>query len=185
MKISDSCRKSQKSDISTAYPIKISNMGNNCSLRKEPASPAVEPQADTDVAGKGNPGPAHRPTEETLFEQRWIPIGDSRQYALTAKGNGWYPCLHSRRTNFYLKTNEVWKYGVARGGDFGRFKATFLIRNKVSCVIQYKGAFTHCQRQVQIRLFNYPNLPENTARPPAQRLPRPPYNPDVPFTDIF
>lgn len=170
-------------------------MGNNSASREKPAqpagkpdpslAPAVMPRTDTDVAGKESPGPSQQLKEETLFNQRWIPVGGAQQYALTAKGNGWYPCLHSRRINFYLKTNEVWKYGVARGGDFGRFRATFLIRNKVSCIVQYKGSFTHCQRQVQIRLFNYPNLPENTARPPAQRLPRPPYNPDVPFADVF
>ena len=198
MKISNSCRKSQKSDFSTAYRIKIANMGNNSTLLKKPARPArkpypllsttgtgVVPKTKTDADAKEDPAPAHRPKEETQLKKRWITIDDSQQYALTAKGNGWYPCLHSRRINFYLKTDEVWKYGVARGGDFGRFKATFLIRNKVSCIVQYKGAFTHCLRQEQIRLFNYSDLPENLARPPAQRLPRPPYNPDVPLADVF
>jgi hypothetical protein len=169
-------------------------MGNNSALLKKPPTaasllcnpvgPAVGFRTNTGIAAKENPDPAHKPKEETQLKRRWTTIDDSEQYALTAKGNGWYPCLHSRRINFYLKTNEVWKYGVARSGEFGRFKATFLIRNKVSYIVQFKGAFSQCLRQEQIRLFNYRNLPENLARPPAQQLPRPPYNTDVPLAGV-
>lgn len=129
--------------------------------------------------------PAGNPAEETQIQQRRATPDDFEQYALTAGRGGWYPCLHSRRINFYLKTDEVWKYGFGGSGAFGRFKATFLLKNNVSCIIQYRGSFAECLRQEQLRLFKYRNLPENLARPPAQQLPRPPYNPIVPFADVF
>lgn len=198
MKITDSYRKTQNSDPSTAHRIKMSNMEHDSALLKKPAFPArnarpllhsagtaVAPRAKTSPEPGGMPAPARNPAEETQFKQRRNTPDDFEQYALTAGRNGWYPCLHSRRINFYLKTDEVWKYGVAGSGVFGRFKATFLIKNKVSCIVQYRGSFAQCLRQEQIRLFNYPNLPENLARPPARQLTRPPYNPIVPFADFF
>jgi hypothetical protein len=171
-------------------------MGNNSALLKKP------PTAASLLCNPGRAGrwvseriqalprrkiliPAHKPKEETQLKRRWTTIDDSEQYALTAKGNGWYPCLHSRRINFYLKTNEVWKYGVARSGEFGRFKATFLIRNKVSYIVQFKGAFFPgvCDRN-RSGCSTTATCRKNLARPPAQQLPRPPYNTDVPLAGV-
>jgi hypothetical protein len=117
-----------------------------------------------------------RPDDATKLQRRLKEIDDSEQYALIATADGWYPCLHHGRAVFYLKTGEVWKYGVTSKGQFGRYAAAFLVRNKVSYLIQYKGTYSECLKQEQIKLFNYPYLPENMIRPPALRLPRPPYN---------
>ena len=198
MKITDSCRKTQNSDLSTAHRIKMANMEHDSALLKTPAFPARNAQPNSLAAGTSLapgaktapeaqeiPAPARTPGEETQSDRQRSAPDDFEQYALTAGRNGWYPCLHSRRINFYLKTGEIWKYGVGGNGAFGRFKATFLIKNKVSWITQYRGSFAQCLRQEQIRLFQYPNLPENLARPPARQLPRPPYNPVVPFTDAF
>ncbi len=121
--------------------------------------------------------PKLKPEEKTKLFKRLRELDDSEQYALVAAVNGWYPCLHSGRTTYYLKTGEVWKYGVTSKGKFGRYTAAFLIRNKVSYIIQFKGNLSECLKQEQIKLYNYPYLPENLARPPDDRLPRPPYNP--------
>jgi hypothetical protein len=117
------------------------------------------------------------PKEEAKLQKRLKEIDDSEQYALIAKMDGWYPCLHSERATCYLLAGEVWKYGVTSKGEFGRYSSMFISRNNVSYFIQFKGNMAECLKQEQIKLFNYPYLPENLARPPEDRLPRPPYNP--------
>lgn len=176
----------------------MANMQHDNTLPKMPAFPAREsrpylhsagavlaPRAKAGLAAEESPAPARGPKEASLPDRRRSTPDDFEQYALTASRNGWYPCLHSRRIQFYLKTGEVWKYGVGGSGVFGRFRATFLLKNKVSCIVQYRGSFAQCLRQEQLRLFGYRDLPENLARPPARQLPRPPYNPIVPFADVF
>lgn len=123
-----------------------------------------------------NEVPKLSPQDEAKLQKRLREIDDSEQYALVARADGWYDCLHSGRTTCYLKTGEVWKYGVTSKGKFGRYSTSFLLKNKVFYLVQFKGNFSDCLKQEQIKLFNYPYLPENLARPPAQRLPRPPFN---------
>lgn len=125
---------------------------------------------------EGDKAPKLHPKEEEKLQKRLREIDDSEQYALVAKSDGWYPCLHSGRTTFYLKAGEVWKYGVTSKGQFGRYASDFLVRNNVSYNLQFKGTFSECLKQEQIKLFNYRYLPENLARSPDERLARPPYN---------
>lgn len=120
--------------------------------------------------------PELNPKEAEKLQKRLREIDDSEQYALIAKSNGWYSCLHSGRTTFYLKAGEVWKYGVTSKGQFGRYAAKFLLRNNVLYDLQFKGTVSECLKQEQIKLFNYRYLPENLARLPTDRLSRPPYN---------
>lgn len=121
--------------------------------------------------------PALAPREEAKLQKRLREIDDSEQYALIARVDGWYPCLHSGRPTYYLKKGEVWKYGVTSKGKFGRYNSDFFFDNRVNYSMEFKGNFAECLKQEQIKLFNYPYLPENLARLPADRLPRPPYNP--------
>ena len=125
---------------------------------------------------KSGSEPKLSPKEEDKLQKRLKEIDKSEQYALIAMQDGWYPCLHSGRTTCYLKKGEVWKYGVTSKGETGRYKPPFLIKNRVFYFIQFTGTFSECLKQEQIRLFHYPYMPENLARPPAERLPRPPYN---------
>lgn len=120
--------------------------------------------------------PKLNPKDQKKLEKRLKEIDDAEQYALVAGINGWYPCLHSRRTVYYLNTGEVWKYGVTSKGQFGRYTEAFLFKNKVSYVAEFKGNVAECLKMEQIKLYTYPFLPENLARPPEERLPRPPYN---------
>ena len=128
-------------------------------------------------SGKSDASGQLNPKEEAKLQKRLKEIDDSEQYALVAKMDGWYPCLHSGKGACYLLAGEVWKYGVTSKGEFGRYSSMFISRNNVSYFIQFKGNMAECLKQEQIKLFNYPYLPENLARPPEERLPRPPYNP--------
>ncbi len=123
-----------------------------------------------------NEAPGLKPKEKAKLDKRLREIDDSEQYALMATIDGWYPCLHSGRTTYYLLVGEVWKYGVTSKGKFGRYSKDFLLENNVSYVVEFKGNFSECLKQEQIKLFNYPYLPESLARPVVERLQRPPYN---------
>jgi len=117
------------------------------------------------------------PQEEAKLQKRLKEIDDSEQYALLASEDGWYSCLHSGRNSIYLKVGEVWKYGVTSKGKLGRYTPSFMLKNKVSYIAQFNGNFAECLKQEQIKLYNYPYLPENLSRPASERLPRPPFNP--------
>jgi hypothetical protein len=126
--------------------------------------------------GRETVAPAPSPQAQTRLQQKLKEIDDSEQYALVATIDGPYACLHSGHTTCLLKPGEIWKYGVTSKGATGRYASAFLVRNRVSYIVQYKGTYSECLKQEQIKLFNYPFLPENLARLPADRLPRPPYN---------
>ncbi len=117
------------------------------------------------------------PHEDARLQKRLKEIDEAEQYALIAKDNGWYNCLHSARTMHYLLTGEVWKYGVTTKGEMGRYTAVFLLKNNLIYLTQFRGNVAECLKQEQIKLFCYPYLRENMARPPEARLPRPPGNP--------
>ena len=128
------------------------------------------------VLEKNENKPKLSPKEKMKLQKRLREIDDSEQYALIAIENGYYPCLHSGRKLYFLKTGEIWKYGVTSKGKFGRYTAAFLIKNKVQYRAEFMGTFSECLKQEQIKLFEYPYLPENLDRPLTDRLPRPPYN---------
>ena len=104
-------------------------------------------------------------------------LEEAEQYALIATKEQWYPCLHSGYALYYLHVGEVWKYGVTTKGERGRFTGQFTLDNSVAYIIQHIGTVGECLKEEQVRLFSYPLLPENLARPEKDRLIRPPYNP--------
>lgn len=114
---------------------------------------------------------------QQMLEKKINELDEAEQYALIATMDGLYPCLHSGCSVYHLRIGEVWKYGVTTKGERGRYTAQFLQDNAVSYIIQFKGTMTDCLKEEQRKLFNYPLLPENLARPEANRLLRPPYNP--------
>jgi len=117
------------------------------------------------------------PKEEAKLQKRLKEIDDAEQYALLAKNDGFYPCIINGLKPYYLKTGEVWKYGVTTKRERGRYTMKFLVHNDVLYLVQFRGNIAECLKMEQIKLFMYPFLPENLARPLELQLPRPPYNP--------
>lgn len=111
------------------------------------------------------------------LQKKFNELEEAEQYALVATKEQWYPCLHSGHSLYFLHVGEVWKYGVTTKGERGRYQDQFILDNSVSFIVQYAGTITECLQEEQTKLFYYPLLPENLARPEKDRLIRPPYNP--------
>jgi hypothetical protein len=120
--------------------------------------------------------PKLKPQEEAKLQKRLKEIDEAQQYALVANNDGWYPCNHVGRTTFHLLPGEIWKYGTTSKGQFRRYSVRYLEKTNVSYVIQFEGTISECLKEEQRKLFFYPFMPENFARPEKDRLPRPPYN---------
>ena len=116
------------------------------------------------------------PKEEAKLQKRLKEIDDSEQYALVAETDGYYPCLHSGQVTYFLHKGEVWKYGTTTKRQSGRYSFKFLNRMNVSYITQMEGTIAECLKEEQRKLFNYPYLPENLARPEQDQLIRPPFN---------
>lgn len=100
----------------------------------------------------------------------------AEQYALRAMYDGLYPCYScAGQDSIFLFAHEIWKYGIALNGEKGRYSSTYLLSLKVSYHLEYQGDLTECYRQEKIKIFTYPNLPENLKRG-ATKLFRPPGN---------
>lgn len=104
-------------------------------------------------------------------------LDEAEQYALIATTEGFYPCLHSGHTSYFLHVGEFWKYGVTTKGERGRYTSQFILDHSVKYVIQSTGSIDKCLKEEQVKLFSYPMLPENLARLEKDRLIRPPFNP--------
>lgn len=126
---------------------------------------------------KEEPSPKLSPKDKTRLERKMKEIDDAEQYALLAANDGLYTCLHSGRAICFLRKGEVFKYGVTTKGEFGRYNTSFMMKHNVIYIIQFKGNVAECLIQEQVKLFNYPYMPENLARLPENQLPRPPFNP--------
>lgn len=123
-----------------------------------------------------NEVPKLSPQDEAKLQKRLREIDEAEQYALIANENGWYPCNHPGQATYYLLRGEVWKYGTTTKGKLGRYSIKYLAGTKVSYIVQLEGTIAECLKEEQRKLFFYPYLPENLARPEKYRLPRPPYN---------
>lgn len=102
-------------------------------------------------------------------------LQEAEQYALIAKQSKFYPCLKCPIPAIFLHVGEVW-YGVTRKGQDGRYHRDFLIQNDLDYIPQYRGSLQKCLEEEKRKIFQYPLLPENLARPPLQRLAKPPGN---------
>jgi len=100
----------------------------------------------------------------------------AEQYALLANENRRYPCLKCQKPEVYLFENEVWKYGVTKKGQAGRYTDEYLLEMKLSYHVQKRGTILECLEEEKLKIFNYPLLPENLARTEQERLARPPGN---------
>jgi hypothetical protein len=114
------------------------------------------------------------PERQAKLDRELEELDNSEQYVLRASRDGWYPCYSCPTKNrIFLLKDEVWKYGVTRKGEKGRY-GKWHIKQGLYYLVQYQGTLQECLRQEKIKIYNYALLPENLRR--EQQLIRPPGN---------
>ncbi len=103
-------------------------------------------------------------------------IENAEQYVLIARVSGWYECLNCPTGMIYLLAGQVWKYGVTRKGEKMRYGSGYALEHNLIYFIQFKGNYAQCLIEEKRKIYNYPLLPENLARPDSLRLVHPPGN---------
>lgn len=117
-----------------------------------------------------------KPKREAERDRQMKKIDEAEQYALIANVPGYYECLHCPSKRMFLKTNEVWKYGVTNQGEKQRYTTQFFRHRQLKYVVQFSGTYSQCLVEEKRKLFEYPLLPENLARPDSLKLVLPPGN---------
>ena len=114
------------------------------------------------------------PERKAKLDRELEELDNAEQYVLRANRDGWYPCYSCPTKNrIFLLKDEVWKYGVTRKGEKGRY-GRWHIEQGLYYLVQYQGPLQECLRQEKIKIYNYAVLPENLRR--EQQLIRPPGN---------
>jgi hypothetical protein len=105
-----------------------------------------------------------KPKREAERDKQMRKIDDAEQYALVADISGYYECLHCPTKRIFLKSNEVWKYGVTNQGEKQRYTTQFLEQRVLRYLVQLRGTYSQCLVAEKRKLFEYPILPENLAK---------------------
>lgn len=114
------------------------------------------------------------PQRAKKLEKELEELDNAEQYVLLASQNAWYPCFPCiEKKRIFLKRGQVWKYGVTRKGEAGRYGKS-LAQQKLLYVRQFQGTLQACLKQEKIKIYNYAVHPENLAR--TKPLIRPPGN---------
>lgn len=103
-------------------------------------------------------------------------INNAEQYVLVANRSDWYPCLTCPNKKIYLFSGQIWKYGVTRKQVIGRYGRRNLVEQGLRYIIEFEGNYALCLLEEKRKLYQYPLLPENLARPDSSRLVYPPGN---------
>ncbi len=118
--------------------------------------------------------PELAPWRKEKLEKELKEFDEAEQYALVVFEPGLYPCFNCYgKEKIYLFSGEIWKYGVSRKGQLGRYRQGLphkgLIYKK-----EFEGKLTDCLKKEKLKIYNYALLPENLKR--EKPLIRPPGN---------
>jgi len=117
-----------------------------------------------------------QPKREAERDRQMKKIDEAEQYALIANVPGYYECLHCPSERIFLKSNEIWKYGVTNQGGKQRYTTQFLRHRQLKYLVQFTGTYSQCLLEEKRKLFGYPILPENLSRPDSLKMVLPPGN---------
>lgn len=103
-------------------------------------------------------------------------IDNAEQYVLLATADGYFPCYAcpNGAITIFLYAGEVWRYGMTRQGELGRYPTGNYGAENLIYLVQFTGTTSACEKQEKIQIYKYPLLPEARAR--GFTLPRPPGN---------
>lgn len=85
-----------------------------------------------------------QPKREAERDKQMRKVDVAEQYALVANIPGYYECLHCPSKRIFLKSNEVWKYGVTNQGEKQRYTSQFFRQRQLRYVVQFSGTYSQC-----------------------------------------
>jgi hypothetical protein len=118
--------------------------------------------------------PEIAPWRKKKLQQELKEINNAEQYALIVRKSGTFPCFSCvEKIKIYLNVGEIWRYGVTKKGQKGRYSRG-LPEPNLEYVVQFEGPIDECLKEEKIKIYNYALLPENLKR--TIPLIRPPGN---------
>ena len=116
------------------------------------------------------------PERQAKLDRELEEIDNATQYALVALIDGEYPCLSCPfgLKTIYLYKGNIWKYGVTRKGEAERYPGGNYGAENLLFLPMFYGTYSECLKEEKRLIYNYPLLPEATAREII--LARPPGN---------
>ncbi len=114
------------------------------------------------------------PERRQKLEKELEELENAEQYALVAAKDEWYSCFNCPgEVKIFLHRGEVWKYGVTKKGERGRY-GNWHVNQGLTYFVQFQGSYQECLKQEKIKIYTYAQLPENLRR--QYPLIRPPGN---------
>ena len=116
------------------------------------------------------------PERQAKLERELEEIDNAEQYVLLATASVYYPCYScpAGQKTIFLQVGEVWRYGVTRKGQRGRYPNQDYGAPDLLYVPQFVGTLGECFKQEKLKIYGYPLLPEAQLR--TVILARPPGN---------
>ncbi|MEL6972694.1 MAG: hypothetical protein AAFO02_21190 [Bacteroidota bacterium] len=117
------------------------------------------------------------PERQAKLERELEEIDNAEQYALLATASSYYPCYScpDGQKTIFLQIGEIWRYGVTRKGERGRYPNQDYGAPDLLYLPQFVGTLTECLKQEKLKIYQYPLLPEAQlrkivlARPPGNK----------------
>jgi len=104
------------------------------------------------------------PKRKEKLQKELLALQNAEQYALIVRRADWYPCYQCKDDAVvFLTQGEVWKYGVTRRGQPGRYPEG-LPFSGLLYVVQFQGTWQECLAEKIRKSQAYGLLPENLKR---------------------
>lgn len=106
------------------------------------------------------------PERQAKLDRELEEIDNAVQYALVVTVDGLYPCYSctNGQKTIFLKFGEIYKYGVTRKGQEGRYPNGNYGAPNLLFVRQVIGTYSECLKAEKTMIYSYPLLPETQAR---------------------
>ncbi len=108
--------------------------------------------------------PEIAPWRKEKLQRELDELNEAEQYVLRAKKPTFFPCFSCKNnTEIFLNPGEIWKYGVTKKGQGGRYPLGLPAEN-LEYIIEFEGTFQECLKQEKLKIYHYALLPENINR---------------------
>ncbi len=94
--------------------------------------------------------PELAPWRKEKMERELQELDEAEQYVLIADLSGFFPCYSCvTKTEIFLNLGEVWRYGVTRKGEKGRYFKGMPVKN-LAYLTEFEGTLQECLREEKL-----------------------------------